>query len=128
MKKKRALGASRDPNYNKEISMNWFNRWFYNKCQEAWNVSREEKVYAEPAQHSGGLFNSTANKIARTSNLDMRATMNFKMHHAENGWVIEVHGYDQRTDNSWSKLHLISDTEEFDKALAQIMTLEALRS
>jgi hypothetical protein len=127
MKKKRALSASRDPNYNKEISMNWFNRWFYNKCQEAWNASRDERVVPDREQRVG-LFINSANKIARNTDLDMRPTMNFKMHHAENGWVVEVHGYDQRTDNSWSKLHLISDTEEFDKALAQIMTLEALRS
>jgi hypothetical protein len=127
MKKKRALGASRDPEYitSKELSMSWFERWLSKKMQTVWNQHREEKIYAEPSRGIG-LLNSTA--TVRSGKLDMQATMNFKMHHAENGWVIEVHGYDQRTDNSWSKLHLISDTEEFDKALAQIMTLEALRS
>ena len=91
-------------------------------------MPREEKVYAEPMQRGVGLFNSTANKVSRSSDLDMRATMNFKMHHAENGWVIEIHGYDERTDSSWSKLHLISENEEFDKALAHIMTIQALRN
>jgi len=108
--------------------MSWFERWLSKKMQTAWNQQREEAVYAEPKQRNTGLFIGSANKIARNTDLDIRPTMNFKMHHAENGWVVEVHGYDQRTDNTWSKLHLISDTEEFDKALAQIMTLEALRS
>ena len=107
--------------------MSWFDRWLSKKMQIAWNQHREETIYAESKQQTG-LSIGGANKIARSKDLDIRPTMNFKMHHAENGWVIEVHGYDQRTDNSWSKLHLISDTEEFDKALAQIMTLEALRS
>jgi hypothetical protein len=128
MKKKRSLSASRDPEHNKETSMSWFERWLSKKMQTAWNQTREETIYAEPKQRNTGLFIGSANKVARSSDLDMRPTMNFKMHHAENGWVIEVHGYDQRTDNTWSKLHLISDTEEFDKALAQIMTVEALRN
>lgn len=107
--------------------MNWFDRWLANKVQRYWNEAREEKIYAEPKQRTG-MFIGTANKISGSSNLDMRATMNFKMHHAENGWVVEIHGYDDRTDSSWSKLYLIGEEEEFDKALAHIMTVQALRN
>ena len=107
--------------------MSWFERWLSKKMQTAWNQHREEAVYAEPKQRTG-LFIGGANKIARSGDLDMRPTMNFKMHHAENGWVIEIHGYDERTDSSWSKLYLIGEEEEFDKALAHIMTVQALRN
>lgn len=107
--------------------MNWFDRWLANKVQRSWEQAREEKVYAEPKQ-STGLFVGSPNKISRSRDLDIRPTMNFKMHHAENGWVIEIHGFDERTDSNWSKLYLIGEHEEFDKALAHIMTVQALRN
>ena len=103
--------------------MNWFNQWLSKKIQQSWEQAREQKVYAEQTHFIG-----TPNKISRNRDLDMRATMNFKMHHAENGWVIEIHGYDERTDSSWSKLYLIGEDEDFDRSLAHIMTIQALRN
>jgi len=49
------------------------------------------------------------------------------LHHAENGWIVEVTNHDQRTDRHTTRMHLIGEDQEFDQAICQIITLEALR-
>ena len=60
--------------------------------------------------------------------LSREDAMSFRVHSAENGHVIEVHGVDERTERTWSKLHLIRSDEDFDQALCHIMTISALRN
>jgi hypothetical protein len=104
--------------------MNWFNRWLSKKVQRYWNEAREEKIYGKPdaSMHVGMAISKNS-----TRGLDTHATLNFRLHHAENGWIVEVTNYDQRTDRHTTKMHLIGDHEEFDKSICQIITLETLR-
>jgi hypothetical protein len=106
--------------------MNWLDRWFTKQVQKAWNSSREEKDY-----HIGSKMEilQLSNHVSKHSgrSLDVQPTLNFRLHHAENGWIVEVTNHDPRTDRHTTKLHLIGDDEDFDKSICQIITLEALR-
>jgi hypothetical protein len=107
--------------------MKWLRNWFDNQVKASWiRVNREEKAdFKLPIPIT--LNNGSALKSA-SQRLERDPTLNFRLHKAENGWVIEMYGYDDRTERSYSRLNLILDTEDFDKQLAQIVTMEALRS
>ena len=101
--------------------MNWFDRWLSKKVQQYWNAVQQDKIVG---------YASDLNVISTKGNrraFEVQATLNFRLHHAENGWIVEVNNYDQRSDRHITKLHLIGNDEEFDQAICQIITLEALR-
>lgn len=104
--------------------MNWFDQWLSKKMQRAWNAERDSERNVKMEIHQ--LVSST-NSVGNKRGLDVYPSLNFRLHHAENGWIVEVNNHDQRTDRHTTKLHLIGDDEEFDKAICQIITLEALR-
>ena len=104
--------------------MKWFDQWFAKKCNQAWNRAQEKDYH--PASKMEILQLSNSSKYSGRS-LDVQPTLNFRLHHAENGWIVEVTTHDQRTDRHTTKLHLIGDDQEFDRAICQIITLETLR-
>jgi hypothetical protein len=103
--------------------MNWFDRWLAKKVQKYWNESREEKLQ----YNSDVKMNIISTKHVSTRSLDVQPTLNFRLHHAENGWIVEVTCHDTRTDRHTTRMHLIGDDQEFDQAICQIITLESLR-
>jgi len=106
--------------------MKWLDRWFTKRVQKAWNSAREEKDYhAASKMEILQLSNSISKHSGRS--LDVQPTLNFRLHHAENGWIVEVTCHDTRTDRHTTRMHLIGDDQEFDQAICQIITLEALR-
>lgn len=107
--------------------MKWFKNWFYRMSQEAWEQARAEE---KPRDIDHQIRKaSTIKEIAmnRGNTFDRQATFNFKMHTAENGHVIEVQHFDERTDRYGIRLYLIGDEEEFEKSLGHIITVEGLR-
>lgn len=103
--------------------MKWFDQWFAKKCNQAWNAATQKEYNVTSTKMEILQLGGSAKR-----SFDAQASMNFRLHHAENGWIVEVNSYDQRTDRHSTKLHLIGDDEEFDKSICQIITLEALRS
>jgi hypothetical protein len=55
------------------------------------------------------------------------AGMNFTLYNAQGGWVLEYHTYDNKTDTTENRIHIIQDTEDFGDRLSKILTLELLR-
>lgn len=53
--------------------------------------------------------------------------VNFKMHKANGGWVIEFKKYDQTTDMVDSTLYIVNKNEDIGKSLSHIITMEALK-
>jgi hypothetical protein len=104
--------------------MKWFDQWLAEKVKQAWNSPREEKV-----QYDSDLKYHTMNAVSANPvrKMDREPTLNFRLHHAENGWIVEVTCHDTRTDRHTTRMHLIGDDQEFDHAICQIITLEALR-
>jgi hypothetical protein len=105
--------------------MKWFDRWFVKKVKQAWNQDSDQKV-----EYDSNLKYNTIHAISAnpTRKMDREPTLNFRLHHAENGWIVEVTNFDSRTDRHNTRMHLIGDDQEFDQAICQIITLEALKS
>jgi hypothetical protein len=104
--------------------LKFIQKWFDRKVHESWNrASSTSLIKDDTWSNSAKLASSTA--VRR--NLDRDPTLQFKMHRAENGWVVEMFGYDEKADRSYSRLTLISDGADFDTELSHIVTMQALR-
>jgi hypothetical protein len=104
--------------------LTFIQKWFDRKVRESWNRASSINLVEDTWNKSAKLSSSTT--LQR--NLDRDPTLQFKMHRAENGWVVEMFGYDEKTDRSYSRLTLISDGADFDTELSHIVTMQALRS
>ena len=64
--------------------------------------------------------------ISRGSQLDSRG-MNFTIHMANGGYVLEYSTYNDKTDRHDHALHLIPSEQDMGQSIAHIITLEMLR-
>ena len=98
-----------------------FNRlfkWLGNRIQ----LARENAI---GYQLSSG---KTTSKVSVSERIgDSRDSMNFQIHSATGGYILEFSSYDKRNDE-WDKhLHIIRDDEDLGESIAKIITIEMLR-
>lgn len=78
-----------------------------------------------------GAYESVAVNKARVmsspSVLDSHG-MNFSVHKANGGYIVQYSQYDRRADRNDTKLHIITDDKDLGDELGKIITLESLRS
>ena len=96
--------------------MQWFNKWFSKKVQQAWNEARDV------SQPEATLSTATRSNTIETNG------MNFTVYRANGGHVIEYRQYDRHKDRSDNKLHIITDDKDIGEELGKIITFESLRS
>jgi succinylglutamate desuccinylase len=58
---------------------------------------------------------------------DQRDSMNFQIHSATGGYILEFSSYDKRRDEWDKNLHIIRDDEDLGEGIAKIITIEMLR-
>jgi len=54
--------------------------------------------------------------------------MNFTIHPAAGGYILEYRVYDQHTERSDNKLHIINEDQDLGESIGKIITLEILRT
>ena len=64
--------------------------------------------------------------ISRGSQLDNRG-MNFTIHMANGGYVLEYSTYNDKTDRHDNALHIINSDTDLGQGIAHVITLEMLR-
>lgn len=64
--------------------------------------------------------------ITRGSQLDSRG-MNFTIHMANGGYVLEYSTYNDKTDRHDNALHIINSDTDLGQGIAHVITLEMLR-
>ena len=64
--------------------------------------------------------------ISRGSQLDSRG-MNFTIHMANGGYVLEYSTYNEKTDRHDHALHIINSDTDLGQGIAHVITLEMLR-
>jgi len=70
----------------------------------------------------------TENKILTRGNDSIQSSgMNFSLHKAVGGHILEARSYDQRTDRHNGTLYMIHDDEDFAKQVAQAIMLEQMK-
>ena len=105
--------------------MKWFNKWFANKCRQAWedaNQPQETEVNSiSSAKMRRGLAISTG-----ATELHSRG-VTFTLYKANGGHVVELRDYDPQTDRHANSLHLVPSDKDMGEALNHIITYEALK-
>ena len=99
--------------------INWFKKKVIQWVREDWNKARPEQD-ALPSSKS-------INTITSGRRMDQPNGMNFTIHSANGGYVMEYNKYDPRTDERNSALHIITSDQDLGQGIAHIITLEMLR-
>jgi hypothetical protein len=105
--------------------MKWFDKWFFNKCRQAWEDSKnpvDEDVPSTYSLRKGRGITSSVSTRSLESN-----GVNFRLYNANGGHVVELTHYDSQTDRQTTGLHIIPASEDLGQSLAHIITLEALK-
>lgn len=99
--------------------MKWFDKWFKNKCREAWDSAKVETQANVPM----------AIGLGRNGPSSFEATgMNLTVYKANGGYIIEHRIYDRNTDRSNNSLHIITDNKDLGEEIGKIITYENLRN
>ena len=103
--------------------INWFKKKVIEWVREDWNKVRHgdgDVFQAQPSKLS-------TNTIGAGRRMDQPNGMNFTIHSANGGYVMEYNKYDPRTDERNSALHIINSDQDLGQGIAHIITLEMLR-
>jgi hypothetical protein len=57
-----------------------------------------------------------------------RHRMNFTVYRANGGVLVEVNRYDERKDQHYCELHIVTPDEDLGASLGKIVTVEGLKS
>jgi hypothetical protein len=64
--------------------------------------------------------------VSRDRSLNSRG-MNFSIHQANGGYVMEYSTYDEKTDRNSNALHIITADQDLGQGIAHVVTFEMLR-
>ena len=100
--------------------INWFKQKVIQWVREDWNKVRhgDNDVLAT---------SKSINTISSGRRLDQPNGMNFTIHSANGGYIMEYNMYDPRTDERSNALHIIASDQDLGQGIAHIITLEMLR-
>jgi hypothetical protein len=79
---------------------------------------------------NGGQFAQAGIKVASGLNradFNRDKSMNFTLHPAIGGFILELSHYDASTDRYTQRLHIINEGDDMGDAISKILTLELLR-
>jgi hypothetical protein len=95
--------------------INWFRQKLHNFI-----FPQDTNELVETKTHRGRAL------ISRGSQLDNRG-MNFTIHMANGGYVLEYSSYNEKTDRHDNTLHIINSDTDLGQGIAHVITLEMLR-
>jgi hypothetical protein len=95
--------------------INWIRQKLHNFIFPQDNLANEVR----PSGKNRGL-------ISTGKSLDSRG-MNFTIHMANGGYVLEYSNYNEKTDRHDNALHLIPSDQDLGQGIAHVITLELLR-
>jgi len=107
--------------------MKWFNKWFRNKCRQAWESPEDEDVIISntPVRRPPAMRHSLSN-----SN-DIRTPgthgINFILYPAAGGNILEIRMYDEKSGDNHASLHIIPIDQDLGESIGKIITIEALK-
>ena len=99
--------------------INWFKQKVIQWVKEDWNKVRSDGDTIASSK--------SINTLSVSRRLDQSNGMNFTIHSANGGYVMEYNKYDPRTDERNSALHIITSDQDLGQGIAHIITLEMLR-
>ena len=100
--------------------INWFKQKVIQWVREDWQKVRN-------GENDALVSSKSINTISSGRRLDQSNGMNFTIHSANGGYVMEYNKYDPRTDERNTALHLITSDQDLGQSIAHIVTFEMLR-
>lgn len=95
-----------------------FYSWLYTKLYQANN----RNMIAKEPMTIGSLGGPRVSR-AHFGNNPTR----FALYDASGGWVLEYQYYDEKKDENYTSLHIISENDDIGAAISRAITFEALR-
>lgn len=105
--------------------MKWFDKWFFNKCRQAWDEAKNPIEEDCPSTYS--MRKGRAIAVGPSTRSLESNGVNFRLYNASGGYVVELNHYDSQTDRQTTGLHIIPSSEDLGQSLAHIITVEALK-
>ena len=110
--------------------MKWFDRWFANKCKQAW-YSEQERSDSMPKGSgftvSPGVYTSNITGYTNTIQQQLKTKpLSVNIYDADGGKVVEFYSYDMHTDKYHSSLLVIAQGENFGERFEQVMAMHLL--
>lgn len=106
--------------------MKWLKRKIFVWAQQGGQILKRDNQYEETGLAIGSLSNSlTSRKGSNIGNSNSR--MNFTLHKANGGYIVEYSTYDENTDRHYESLHIIGSDEDFADSLGKIIFVECLK-
>jgi hypothetical protein len=102
--------------------INWFKQKVIQWVREDWNKVRHGEGDMLQAQSSRPI-----NALSSGRKIDQSNGMNFTIHSANGGYIMEYISYDPRTEERNNALHIITSDQDLGQSIAHIITLEMLR-
>ena len=97
----------------KRAKMNWFDRWFMNKLNKV-------------QESQGNIPLAMSRDI--DEDINFPHTVRFNITSARGGYICTVSRYDERKDRNDRIVYVIDESEDISKKVADIVSMEMLRS
>jgi len=99
--------------------INWFKQKVISWVREDWDKVRSDGDTIASSK--------SINTLSVSRRMDQPNGMNFTIHSANGGYVMEYNKYDPRTDERNTALHIITSDQDLGQSIAHIITFEMLR-
>jgi hypothetical protein len=96
------------------------------KTKQNYEMTRSTALSINGGQFSPGTGIKVASGLNR-ADFNRDKSMNFTLHPAIGGFILELSHYDASTDRYSQRLHIINDSDDMGDAISKILTLELLR-
>ncbi len=116
--------------------MKWLDKFIVNRAEQIVKNSQEaaiKKVQKETMKEvtlnaiSMGQIHTGLQLKSEPNRLDAHPDLSFRMFRAENGYVMQVHQMDRKTERQTVNLHVITEDQDLGQAISHIITLESLK-
>ena len=99
--------------------MNWLDNWILKRAKHIRNrnetIKSIDRVQVSMTEDRPSIGSS-------------RHRMNFTVYRANGGVLVEVNRYDERKDQHYCELHIVTPDEDLGASLGKIVTFEGLKS
>lgn len=96
---------------------NFIKRWIYQLVKEQHGI--DSCPTPNPGAHKLGVLN--------TNELTSENCVEFRIHFASGGRIVQFHRYDHKNDRRNQRLYIINEEKDLGRELSKILTLEGLR-
>lgn len=103
-------------------------KWFKQKIAQWANEGSDMSTNAN--SQSPGLVSNRKSSYADGdcgSDTSFKNPLNITLYNAVGGRIVKFHSYNRKTDQMYETTYIIPSDEDFEKALGQFITLEAIK-